>query len=910
MQTSCSKLIRWSPQFFDSGAPTAANSKMAFPALPATLTCLTLLALLSLAMAADSNSTGLILINCGASVQEDDDNGRTWDGDTGSKFAPSLKGVTATAPNQDPSLPSTVPFMTARIFASNYTYSFSVTPGRVFLHLYFYPVAYPNYAVADAFFSVTTPNLVLLNDFNASQTVQAISSAYLVREFSVNVSSGSSLDLTFAPSAHHNGSYAFVNGIEIVPTPDIFTAPDTRYVGDNTSPFTFDSAMAVQTMYRLNVGGQAISPKGDSGFYRSWANDAPYIFGGSGVTFSKDDNLTITYTSKVPNYTAPVDVYGTARSMGPTAQINLNYNLTWILPVDAGFSYLLRFHFCEIQYPITKQNQRSFFIYINNQTAQEQMDVIVWSGGIGRTAYTDYVIMAVGSGQVDMWIALHPDLSSKPEYFDAILNGLEIFKLQNYGASNNLAGLNPPLPQKPADASPGAASGKVKSVAAIIGGAVGGFVVLLVTCFGVCIICKRKNKSKKKKISKDPGGKSEDGHWTPLTEYSGSRSAMSGNTATTGSTLPSNLCRHFTFAELQTATKNFDQAFLLGKGGFGNVYLGEIDSGTKVAIKRCNPMSEQGVHEFQTEIEMLSKLRHRHLVSLIGYCEDKSEMILVYDYMAHGTLREHLYNTKNPPLSWKQRLEICIGAARGLYYLHTGVKHTIIHRDVKTTNILLDDKWVAKVSDFGLSKTGPNMDATHVSTVVKGSFGYLDPEYFRRQQLSEKSDVYSFGVVLFEVLCARPALSPSLPKEQISLADWALRCQKQGVLGQVIDPVLQGKIAPQCFLKFTDTAEKCVADRSVDRPSMGDVLWNLEFALQLQESEEDTGSLTEGTLSSSGASPLVMTRLQSDEPSMDASTTTTSTTTMSMTGRSIASMDSDGLTPSAVFSQIMHPDGR
>ncbi|PON73653.1 Mitogen-activated protein kinase kinase kinase [Trema orientale] len=325
--------------------------------------------------------------------------------------------------------------------------------------------------------------------------------------------------------------------------------------------------------------------------------------------------------------------------------------------------------------------------------------------------------------------------------------------------------------------------------------------------------------------------------WLVLRRLRKTKHERKPSRSTLASSLPGQLCRRFSLSEIEAATNRFHQDLLIGKGGFGNVYRGYIDDGSMaVAVKRLKQGSQQGAKEFVREIEMLSQLRYVHLVSLIGFCDDNGEMILVYEYVANGTLRHHLYGSDNDPLSWKQRLEICIGAARGLHYLHTGVKDTIIHRDVKSSNILLDDKWVAKVGDFGLSKVG--MNETPVSTMVMGTFGYLDPEYDRTRKLTEKSDVYSFGVLLFEVLCARKPIDMKLDHAQKNLASWARTCIRKRTIQNIIDPVLMGRIAPECFKMFVELAESCVRDGRIQRPTMGDVMEKLEFVLELQEKED------------------------------------------------------------------------
>ncbi|XP_074274162.1 receptor-like protein kinase ANXUR2 [Silene latifolia] len=838
---------------------------------------------------------GALTLACGANGDGKDADDRTWVPDT-KYLATQVNSQAIRAQFQDPALSSEVPYMTARISASEMSYKFPInSTSRYFIRLHFYPASYASFNIDNSYFSVSAGSITLLNNFSASITAHATTQAYIIKEYSLAPleGGGDTLDIVFKPSDKHPGSFAFINGIELVPTPDLLDSAALVGFSDQSLD---GKAANVETVVRLNVGGNFIPPKNDSGLLRTWYDDTPYLAGAqSGVTLSDNETVGLVNYRDTPKYIAPVDVYDTWRSMGPDPNITLAYNLTWEFSVDSGFSYITRLHFCEHIY--TKTNQRPFYIFINNQSALlSGADIIAWTGGKDIPTYRDFAVTIPGvenqQQQQQLTVALHPmdNSDNKPEYYDAFLNGLELFKVGD--GSNNLAGPNPTPSEAliKADAELRKNFVNDKPNIKVIGTATG-----VAAAFGIATALAVVMYKKKSRMPRSKSGTSS---WLPIygnSHTGGMKSTIGGNSVASAqlSNEAAANCRHFTLSEIKKATKNWDESHVIGVGGFGKVYKGVIDGGIKVAIKKSNPSSEQGVNEFVTEIEMLSKLRHKHLVSLIGYCEEDGEMALVYDFMLHGTLREHLYKNNKTNLTWKQRLEILIGAAKGLHYLHTGSKYTIIHRDVKTTNILLDENWVAKVSDFGLSKTGPDLkEQNHVSTVVKGSFGYLDPEYFRRQQLTEKSDVYSFGVVLFEGLCARPALNASLPKEQVSLADWALYCVRNGNIDDIIDPNIKGTIKPECLKKFVETAVKCLSDHGVDRPSMSDLLWNLEFSLQLQDSGDAPKGGSSGRTTASDSINMHLSTLDLDDEDLDYSSSNQENSS------------------TAIFSQIVHQTGR
>ncbi|KAL6136645.1 hypothetical protein ACLB2K_061940 [Fragaria x ananassa] len=483
---------------------------------------------------------------------------------------------------------SQVPYTTARLSYSEFTYIIPLSPGKKFIRLRFNPASYPDFHSSNSLFSVTASRYILLKNCRAYITADdAYREMPLMREFCINIQTGRSLNITFTPS---KDAYAFINGIEIVSMPTNIYTSSVLSIGSD-SPYSIEGRQALDMVYRINIGGKPINTTEDTGMYRKWdPADDMYLDGLSKKYSLLEQNNTIKLNFvETPEYSAPKEVY------------------------KAG-----RLHFCEFESDITQSGERSFVIYIANQTAEHGADIILWSGGNGIPTLRDYILLMLGPGsqkKVNLSIALQASpVDGLTEYKGAMLNGLEIFKLID--PKGDLR--NNPNPTMTKHSKP-------FPVLALVAGVVSSILVFFVV--GYMVFRRR---------------------WK--VEDSGSSNKRMKFTTTPGSSYP---CRCFSLAEIKAATKNFSDASIIGAGGFGNVYKGCIDSGvTTVAIKRLKPESSQGVHEFETEIEMLSELRHRHLVSLIGYCSDKGEMILVYDYMAQGTLRSHLYNTSKSSLPW------------------------------------------------------------------------------------------------------------------------------------------------------------------------------------------------------------------------------------------------------------------
>ncbi|KAK3220080.1 hypothetical protein Dsin_014050 [Dipteronia sinensis] len=290
--------------------------------------------------------------------------------------------------------------------------------------------------------------------------------------------------------------------------------------------------------------------------------------------------------------------------------------------------------------------------------------------------------------------------------------------------------------------------------------------------------------------------------------------------------------RRFSYSEIVTMTNNFER--IVGKGGFGTVYHGCLDEMDQVAVKMLSQSSVHGFEQYQAEVKLLMRVHHRNLVSLVGYCDEGYKIALIYEYMANGNLQEHLsglYSSTSMILSWEGRLRIAVGSAQGLEYLHNGCKPPIIHRDVKSPNILLSDKFQAKLADFGLSKSFATEDNTHVSTVVAGTLGYLDPSYYVSNRLTEKSDVYSFGVVLLEIITSKSPIIRTNEYEKTSLSQWVDSLLAQGDIRNIVDPRLQGDFDINSVWKAVEIAMACLSPSANKRPTMTVVVMELNESL-------------------------------------------------------------------------------
>ncbi|GLT34678.1 hypothetical protein SLA2020_091810 [Shorea laevis] len=316
--------------------------------------------------------------------------------------------------------------------------------------------------------------------------------------------------------------------------------------------------------------------------------------------------------------------------------------------------------------------------------------------------------------------------------------------------------------------------------------------------------------------------------------------------------------RVFSYEDLRDATHCFNRMLKLGEGGFGSVYKGTIKpangqgESTVVAIKKLNKLGLQGHKQWLAEVQFLGVVSHPNLVKLLGYCsvdgERGIERLLVYEFVPNKTLEHHLFTAALPVLPWKRRLEIMLGAAQGLAYLHEGLEVKVIYRDFKSSNVLLDENFKPKLSDFGLAREGPTGDRTHVSTAVVGTYGYAAPEYVETGHLTIQSDIWTFGVVLYEILTGRRTVEKNRPTREQKLLDWVKEFPPDSKrFTMIIDPRLRSQYPINAARKIAKLANSCLAKNAKERPTMSQVVESLKEIIE----ESEQASTSENAKSSS-----------------------------------------------------------
>ncbi|XP_019099774.1 PREDICTED: probable receptor-like protein kinase At2g39360 [Camelina sativa] len=646
-----------------------------------------------------SVSTDTFFINCGSPTNVTTTvNNRTFVSDNSlgqgifdSSRGTSVVGTTDSNSRDEPT--TTTLFQTARVFSDDETstYRFPIEQhGWFLIRLYFLPFVTSSQDLTTARFSVSSQNFNLIRDYKPSTTS-------LVKEYSLNISSDH-LVIEFRPQI---GSVAFINALEVFRLPEVLLPEEARLIGSQSKKNLKLGSHAMETVSRVNMGNLTVTRDQDK-LWRQWDSDSAYkahygtpVMNLKAVNFSAAGGIT--------DDIAPVYVYGTATRLNSDLDPNTNANLTWTFNIEPGFDYFVRFHFCNIIVdPFGFERQIRFDIFVNSDKAGSVDMTEVANGTFGAPYFVDAVMRKARSreGVMNLSIGGVMDVSLYPVSF---INGFEIMKLSNDKRSlDAFDAVSPDGSLRNKSSNP--------SMALIAGLAAALCVALL---FGVVISwwCIRKRRRKNREMQ---------------TVHSRGDEQVKKNE--TGESLifsSSKIGYRYPLALIKEATDDFNESLVVGVGGFGKVYKGALKDKTEIAVKRAAPQSRQGLAEFKTEVEMLTQFRHRHLVSLIGYCDESSEMIIVYEYMEKGTLKDHLYDSNDKPrLSWRQRLEICVGAARGLHYLHTGSTRAIIHRDLEEVK------------------------------------------------------------------------------------------------------------------KYCDLTEKCLAQNGIERPTMGDLLWNLEFMLQVQAKDE------------------------------------------------------------------------